>query len=188
MQTESQEKYKNRIITIPNLLSAFRICLIPVFIWLYCEKQNYAGTAIVLLISGITDLADGFIARRFHMISDLGKALDPISDKLTQAAMLFCLITRFPLMRLLFIIMIIKELFTGLTTFLVIQKSGVIKGADWHGKITTTMLYSMIVIHLAWFNIPSAVSNILIIACFVMMIISCIIYAIQNIKFLLKKG
>ncbi len=50
----------------------------------------------MLLLSGVTDLADGFIARHFHMISDLGKVLDPVADKLTQAAVLFCLITRFP--------------------------------------------------------------------------------------------
>ena len=57
------------------------------------EKPLLAGE--ILLLSGLTDLADGYIARRFHRISNLGKILDPVADKLTQAAMLICLFTRF---------------------------------------------------------------------------------------------
>ena len=89
---------QNKILTIPNLLSLFRLCLIPVFMWLYCVEKNYLWTGIILIISGLTDTVDGFVARHFNMISDLGKILDPVADKLTQAAMLFCLLTRFPLM------------------------------------------------------------------------------------------
>ena len=85
---------QSRILTIPNLLSFFRLCLIPVFMWLYCVEKNYLWTGIILILSGLTDTVDGIIARKFNMISDLGKVLDPIADKLTQAAMLFCLLTR----------------------------------------------------------------------------------------------
>ena len=61
------------------------------------------------MLSGLTDLADGYIARRFHRISNLGKILDPVADKLTQAAMLICLFTRFPYVLLLIVIMAGKE-------------------------------------------------------------------------------
>ena len=72
------ESPKNKqILTIPNLLSMFRILLIPLIVWLYCGRQDYPLAAWVLLLSGATDIADGFIARRFHMVSDLGKVLDP---------------------------------------------------------------------------------------------------------------
>lgn len=84
-----------QILTIPNLLSVFRILLIPLIVWLYCGKQDYLLAAWVLLLSGVTDIADGFIARHFHMVSDLGKVLDPIADKLTQTVALVCLLTRF---------------------------------------------------------------------------------------------
>ena len=84
-----------QMLTIPNLLSVFRILLIPLIVWLYCGKQDYLLAAWVLLLSGVTDIADGFIARRFRMVSDLGKVLDPIADKLTQTAALVCLLTRF---------------------------------------------------------------------------------------------
>ena len=88
MQSEvNQEENLNRIITVPNLLSFFRLCLIPVIIWSYCVKKNPLLAGEILLLSGLTDLADGYIARRFHRISNLGKILDPVADKLTQAAM-----------------------------------------------------------------------------------------------------
>lgn len=79
-----QRSYQNKILTIPNVLSFFRLCLIPVIIWMYCSKRDYVRTAVILLLSGATDILDGFIARRFNMVSDLGKVLDPVADKLTQ--------------------------------------------------------------------------------------------------------
>ena len=82
---------QNNIFTIPNLLSAFRLLLVPVIAWLYCGQGDYPLTAGVLLLSGATDIADGFIARRFRMVSDLGKVLDRVADKLTQAVALGCL-------------------------------------------------------------------------------------------------
>ena len=110
MQSEvNQEENLNRIITVPNLLSFFRFCLIPVIIWSYCVKENPLLAGEILLLSGLTDLADGYIARRFHRISNLGKILDPVADKLTQAAMLICLFTRFPHVLLLIVIMAGKE-------------------------------------------------------------------------------
>ena len=116
MQSEgSQKENLNRIITVPNLLSFFRFCLIPVIIWSYCVKENPLLAGEILLLSGLTDLADGYIARRFHMISTLGKILDPVADKLTQAAMLICLFTRFPHMLPLIVIMAVKELYMAVS-------------------------------------------------------------------------
>lgn len=99
-------------------------------------------TACVLILSGLTDLADGYIARRFNMTSDLGKALDPVADKLTQAAMMLCLLTRFRLMLIPLSIIVIKELVTGVFSLVVIKKTGRVMSADWHGKLTTLLLYA----------------------------------------------
>ena len=72
MQSEvNQEENLNRIITVPNLLF-FRLCLIPVIIWSCCVKKNPLLAGEILLLSGLTDLVDGYIARRFHRISNLG--------------------------------------------------------------------------------------------------------------------
>ena len=173
---------QSKILTIPNLLSFFRLCLIPVFMWLYCVERNYLWTGIILIISGLTDTVDGIIARKFNMISDLGKVLDPIADKVTQAAMLFCLLTRFPLMIAPLALMVVKEFFMGVTGLLVIQKTGKVFGADWHGKVNTWLLYAMMIIHVFWYNIPDVVSKVLIGICVVMMLISLVLYGRHNLK------
>lgn len=173
---------QNKILTIPNLLSFFRFCLIPVFVWLYCVRQEYWWTGVVLIVSGATDMVDGYVARHFNMISDLGKVLDPVADKLTQAAMLFCLLTRFPFMIVPLVLLIVKELFMGATGFLVIRKTGEVFGANWHGKVATCLLDAMMIIHVFWYDIPVSVSNFFIAACIVMMLVSVILYGIRNIK------
>ena len=178
--TSSQKK----IITIPNILSFFRLCLIPVIIWLYTVEKNDAAAGAVLILSGATDVADGFIARHFHMISDLGKVLDPIADKLTQAAMLFSLCTRFPLMVLPLALMVLKEAFMGITGLLIIRRTGSVFGADWHGKAATWLLYIMMILHVFWYQIPKTVSDVLIGACAVMILISFVLYARHNVRML----
>lgn len=150
----SKEEIDDKIFTIPNALSLLRLCLIPLFVWLYCTKQNYVGTTIVLLVSGLTDIIDGFIARKFNMVSNLGKALDPVADKLTQGAMLFCLLTNFPYMLIPLILLVIKEIFSAVTGLVVIRKTGKVYGAEWHGKLTTCTIYAMILLHLVWPAIP----------------------------------
>ena len=162
---EITQETTRRILTIPNLLSFFRLCLIPVFAWLYCVQKEYIWTGIVLVISGLTDTADGLIARHFHMTSDLGKVLDPVADKLTQAA-----------------IMVVKEIFMAITGLLVIRKTGSVFGADWHGKVTTWLLYAMMVLHLFWYNIPEGVSRLLIGICAAMLLLSFALYGIHHIR------
>ena len=71
---------RGRVITIPNLLSLLRLCLIPVIVWLYLVRGNQFAAGCLMVLSGLTDVMDGRIARRFHMVSDLGKALDPIAE------------------------------------------------------------------------------------------------------------
>ena len=87
----SNRETQNKILTIPNLLSLFRLLLIPAIIWLYTVRKDYFTAGALLILSGLTDLADGFIARRFNAVSNVGKILDPIADKLTQAACSFAL-------------------------------------------------------------------------------------------------
>ena len=70
MQSEvNQEENLNRIITVPNLLSFFRLCLIPVIIWSYCVKKNPLLAGEILLLSGLTDLADGSTSRLLETVS-----------------------------------------------------------------------------------------------------------------------
>lgn len=178
---------KQQIFTIPNMLSFFRLLLIPIFIWQYCIEKNYMMTAVLLIISGATDVADGFIARHFNMISDFGKALDPVADKLTQFAMLGCLITRFKQMVIPFVLIFIKELVTGIFGLVVIKKTGEVKGADWHGKVTTVLLYLTIIIHVLWYDISETTSLILVALCVCMMLLSFVLYSIKYMNALKKR-
>ena len=142
---------------------------------------------LVLLISGVTDIVDGIIARKCNMVSDFGKAFDPVADKLTQMAMLFCLVSRFPYMAVPLVLLVIKEVFTGITALITIKRTNTVKGAVWHGKLTTVALYSMMAIHLIWYNIPHTVSLILVGACIGIMLMSFIMYATRNIT-AIKRG
>lgn len=183
---EELSKYQHKILTIPNILSFVRLCMIPLFIWLYCVRKNYPLTGTVILLSGMTDLADGFIARHFHMISDLGKVLDPVADKLTQAAVLFCLVTRFPFMLVPLILMVFKECYMAVAGAMAIKKTGKVAGAQWHGKMVTALLYAMMIVHVFWYDIPMVASNVMIIACVVMMLVSVALYGRYYGKILRK--
>ena len=182
-----EERYKHKIITIPNILSLFRLLLIPVIMWLYIVKEDPVLTTVILVLSGITDIVDGIIARKCHMVSDFGKAFDPVADKLTQIAMLFCLVSRFKWMLLPLCVMVIKEVTAGILGLLVIRKTGKVDGAVWHGKATTVSLYSMMIIHLIWYNIPGVISGILIGACTALALLSAFMYSRENVRILLGK-
>lgn len=173
---------KQQILTIPNLLSFFRLLLIPVIVWLYCDRRAYGWTLSVLILSGFTDIADGYIARRWNLISDFGKALDPVADKLTQIATLWCLVSRFSYMWLPLGILLIKELFTGIMSLYAVKKSGQVKGADWHGKLCTALLYAVMGLHILWFDIPLGVSAVLVTMCILVMLFSGMLYWYRNLK------
>lgn len=130
---------RDQIFTIPNLLSLVRLLMIPVIIWLYCEKEDYVAAAVMIVLSGLTDIADGIIARKFHLVSDLGKILDPVADKLTQAALIICLIAKFDWMLWLFLLFAIKEITMGISGLLVIRKKDVVNSSQWFGKLATVV-------------------------------------------------
>lgn len=169
-------KNKKKIFTIPNLLSLLRLCLIPLMMYTYLEKGSLAGTALLLLLSGATDILDGIIARKFNMISDLGKALDPVADKLTQIAMLYCLATTHPEIQILLLLLVVKEVITGAMSLYSIKKTKEVQGADWHGKVTTVLLYVLIIDRI----VPGLLSALLTLLCAGMMIFSMVLYWKRN--------
>jgi len=178
----NQDRYQKKILTIPNLLSLLRLAMIPLLVWLYVSQQKYGWTAFVLLLSGLTDIVDGQIARRCNMVSDFGKFLDPIADKLTQLAMLACLMTRFPMMKIPLALLAFKEIISGLMGVFAARKIGVVFSSEWHGKATTVLLYLTITLHLLWINIPGYVTSGLTTLCTMMMLVSGILYLIRSIK------
>lgn len=173
---------KGKYLTIPNLLSVFRLLLIPVIVWLYCGRKDYYLALAVLILSAVTDIADGFIARKWNQSSDLGKVLDPIADKLTQIATLWCLLTRYAYMWLPLGVLVVKEVFAGITGLYAVKKSGEVKSSDWHGKANTALLYAVMGLHLLWTDIPVALSKGLMLLCMGMMCLSAILYWLRNLR------
>lgn len=188
MSKEKRRGVLRQLLLLPNLLSIFRVALIPVIIWLYCFRHDYYGTAYVLLLSGVTDVADGFIARRWGLVSDVGKAIDPVADKLTQIATLVCLLTRFPHMLLPLALLVIKELVSGVMSLQAIRRTGEVHSADWHGKVATALIYAMMLLHILWADITPLWSDISIGVCIVMMVISFILYAVRHMRMIRSKG
>lgn len=179
-----------QLFSIPNILGYFRIILIPIIMWNYFHAQtdlDYYFVALLVVISGLTDALDGQIARRFHMVTPLGKALDPIADKLTQGALAVCLMTKYPLMIVLFALFLIKEGFMGITGLLFLRR-GEVYGALWFGKICTVVLYAVMILLIFFPAIPLGAANTLILISIGFMLYSLIRYAILNIGKLSRHG
>lgn len=150
---------KNRedaIFTIPNMLSVFRVLLIPLFMYLYFEGRYIYSTA-VLLFSGLTDIVDGFIARRFNMITKLGKILDPLADKITQVAIAICLATNHTILIPLLIVFCTKELLMLIGAYVLLKKGMRPSESKWWGKIGTVIIYALLVLFLISDIIPNII-------------------------------
>ena len=173
---KNDAKGKEQILTIPNLLSLIRIIMIPFIVWAYLGLENEYLVLGLIILSALTDIVDGFIARRFHMVSDFGKILDPIADKLTQGTVLICLALEYKLIRILIIIFAVKELIMGVMGAITLKKYGEVNSAKWYGKVTTTLLYAVMMCLVIFPNIGEVVSNILICICIAVVILSLLLY------------
>lgn len=168
---------KDDILTIPNLLSFFRILLIPVMALVYNYWGHYIATVAIIALSGLTDIADGKIARKYNMTSDFGKFIDPVADKLTQLAMILCLLSKYKNMLGLVILMVLKESFLFVLSYITFKKTGIVNSAQWYGKVTTVTLYTVMVILFLFPNIPVAIANALILLCGVVIFASMLLYS-----------
>ncbi len=165
---------------VPNLLSCFRIILIPLFVWRYftaAAREEFYAAAFIIALSGLTDLLDGWIARHFHMVTDLGKVLDPFADKLTQCALIVCLITRHPLMKGLVVLFLIKELSMAALSAVLYRRGKKLDGAKWFGKVSTVVFYAVSLALVIFGKMPRGYAGALIGVCAAMMLIAFAGYA-----------
>lgn len=153
MKKSEVDEVKKDLFTIPNLLCYFRILLVPAFLYVFlnaANREDYLFAAGIILIGGITDFLDGFIARKFNMITQLGKLIDPVADKLMQLAIIAVLAITFPLMRVLIVLFLIKEasmLFGNLYAMKTAHRQ--LDGAKWFGKVSTAVFYVVSVLLIA---------------------------------------
>ena len=153
---------KQELYSIPNCMGYFRILLIPLFCFLYLnaeDRGDYYLAAGVILVSYITDFLDGQVARRFHMITEFGKLLDPVADKLTHGAIALCLAFRYEAMRYLFVLMVLKEGFMAVMGVINLRHGRKLDGAKWFGKFCTGALFILLFLLVLWPGIPLDLAN-----------------------------
>ena len=140
--------WKKEVMTIPNLLSLFRLLLIPVYMVIYLKAQetkDYIIAGVILALSCLTDMVDGKIARKYNLITTLGKFLDPLADKITQFTLILCLAIRHPVLWSVFILFVMKELFQLVAGAMAAHHGYILKGALFSGKVCTTILFTSLV-------------------------------------------
>lgn len=136
--------WKREIFTIPNLLSLFRLALIPLYASIYLnatENSQYIAAGSIMALSCLTDMVDGRIARRFNMVSNLGKILDPLADKITQFTLTLCLSLKYPVLLQVLALFVVKELFQLVVGIIHLRRGKMLPGALMAGKICTTVLF-----------------------------------------------
>ena len=136
--------WKKDLTTIPNLLSLLRLALIPVYMTIYLGADTPGDHYLaggILALSCLTDGLDGWIARRFDMVTALGKLLDPLADKATQLTLALCLSVRYRVLRPVLLLLVIKEVFQLGAGLLWLGRGRVLSGALWAGKLSTALLF-----------------------------------------------
>ena len=170
------------LFNIPNCLCYLRIILIPIFLHRYFlagSKEDYYICATILIISGLSDFLDGYIARHYQMITDFGKVIDPIADKLTQFTVAFVLVYTYSWMWLLLLIIVLKDGMLALGGLYLYEKGAKVQGASWWGKISTA-IFDVVAIVLIGIHIANSIfATISIFVCIMLMLLSLVLYAKQ---------
>lgn len=173
---------------IPNALSILRILLIPVYAYVYLTAPDeisatdpagyasYIWAGGILVFSGLTDMLDGIIARKFNQITKLGRILDPLADKLTQTVVTITLAIRHPKWVLLPVIYILKELLMLIGGVVLIRKFRDLAPSKWFGKMATGVFYTATVLLVAVPILPDWCKWILIFAILATLIFAFFMY------------
>lgn len=134
------EKKPDKILTIPNIISFVRILIIIPFIISFVGRHYYVA-AIMIALSGLSDMFDGMIARKLNQITELGKILDPIADKLTLLAVILCIGTLVPKIVPLVAVLVLKDVLMLSGGAYLIKRNIKPPAAKWYGKLATVVFY-----------------------------------------------
>ena len=181
--------WKKDIFSIPNLLSLFRLLLIPVYATLYLnatQRYQYLLAGVILAVSCLTDMIDGKIARKYNMITTLGKILDPLADKLTQLTLTICLSLKYPVLYPVLGLFVMKELFQLVLGVVFLRKGKMLPGALMAGKVCTTIRFVSLIALVLMPNIPPVAVKAIAVIDALFLIISFVSYAMayfgKNVK------
>lgn len=174
---------RKEILSIPNCMSYFRLLLIPLFCITYIRAKvisDYYIPAVIVVISALTDFLDGKIARKYNMITELGKFIDPVADKLTHGAIAICLMFKYQFMKYLVIVMILKEAYMLIMGAINLKHGKKLNGAKMHGKICTTSVFIVLAILVLFPGISETTAAIMI---FIEIIIHAVTWLLYTMEF-----
>jgi cardiolipin synthase len=130
----------DRIVTLPNVISLVRLLCVPLFLWLLFGRENRTGAAFLLGGLGATDWVDGYIARHFNQVSNLGKVLDPIADKVLLVVGMVAILIDGSVPAVIFWPAIAREVLVAGTTVLLGAMGARRIDVSWAGKAGTLLM------------------------------------------------
>ncbi len=171
---------------VPNMLSVLRLLMVPLFVYLFLTNFILAAVTVFIL-AGVTDVLDGFIARRFGCTSTLGKILDPLADKFMQMSAFLCLWYREYIPFWMPLAYLIKELATVIGAFFIFRKTNFVVKSNVFGKLATVLVFGAVfVISLFGDKIGATGVDIICLVVALYFVFSCGVYCgeelIKNIK------
>ena len=188
VETLKQTGRAIRAMNLPNKLTLLRVALVPLYLvllWFFDnDKSMQIWPLLVFTLASLTDMLDGRIARRYNMVTDLGKVLDPVADKLTQCAMMLCVAMRYPAMWWLLGLHVVKEIIMLVMGWYVLKKTDTVNSAIWVGKLCTGVIYAVMMLHVIMPYLPQAVSIGCTVVCAGLIVLSLIVYTARYVKIL----
>lgn len=154
-QTKSSRA--KEVLSIPNIMGYFRIALVPLYLILFFRAMDghaYWPIYVVIVVSGLTDFFDGKIARKYNMVTDLGKMLDPIADKITIGAIIISLAFKYKVVIPMIAVYLVKEAYMAIMGMIQLRRGIKIEGAMWYGKACTFLTYIVLLALLIFQNLP----------------------------------
>lgn len=145
----SDERVSDEILTIPNVVSFIRLAAVPLFCWLVLGPGDIGSATILYAVIATTDWVDGFLARRLRQVSKLGKALDPVADRLLIGAAVIVGLIADVVPDIIGYVLIARELYMALITVWLMMRRGGTLEVRWLGKLATSLVYSAV----GWFYV-----------------------------------
>lgn len=166
---------------IPNIITTFRLFLVPIFAYLTLISDNIIIACIIFIISGISDVVDGIIARKCDMITDTGKVYDPLVDKLMQLTVIFSFTAKGFIPFWVLVVILAKEL-SMIIAGLILYVKKIIVQARWFGKMSTVVFYAVILMLVTFRDMPVWFTTALLTVLVVTLMFSALAYCTQFIS------
>ncbi len=172
-------------LNLPNALTAVRILLVPALLIVFF-KTRHLGTPVqlcLILVAGLTDCLDGFFARKYGCVTDVGKVLDPIADKLMTAAVVLCLAWMGVIGWYVLAIVAVKEAYMGVGAALCL-KNKIEVASDIYGKAATVIFYPAVLLAWPWHGQPvlAEIGRILMYISVALSLLAAVHYTLESLK------